>query len=154
MASITGIVGGLNWIRIGLVATIAVLIFGAGYQYSNTKHAEQDAKDAAATAQKIAELSQQHAAEMQELAAVAAEKERLFAADIAEINLHRDALIESIRAAQLTKPVAEVRVEECFKGEQNENIVVANPFSDSFRVLWNQTARNLRPSGSTGTDPE
>ena len=154
MAGITRILGGLNWIRIALIATIAVSIFGLGYQYSNTKHAERDARNAKITAQMIAKLSREHAEEMQELAAVAAEKERLFTADIAEINLHRDALIESIRAAQLTKPVAGVRVEECFTGEENETIVVANPFSDSFRLFWNQAARNLRPSGTAGADPE
>lgn len=147
---------GLNWVRIGLIAVIAVMLFGAGYQYSNTKHAEQDAEDAAATAKEIARLSREHTDKMRELALVGAEKERLFSADIAEIETHRDSLIEIIETTELTKPAAEVRVEACMKmdGESDVQIVVANPFDDSFRVLYNQAARNLRPSGSAGADTD
>jgi hypothetical protein len=147
------VASGLNWIRIGLIAVIAVMLFGAGYQYSNTRHAKQDAKDAAATANEIARLSNEYTAKMRELALVAAENNRLMSADFAEIEMHRDSLIEIIETTELTKPVAEVRVESCIKGEENEIIVVANPFSDSFRVLYNQASRNLRPSGSEGADP-
>ena len=152
--TVTKFAGGLNWIRIGLIAIIAVMLFGAGYQYSNTKHAKQEAKQARATAEEIAELSRQHADQMRALAMVAADKSREFTKDIDEIELHRDALIEQIENAQLTKPVAEVRVESCHKGDNDESIVVANPFSDSFRLLWNQASRNLRPSGSDGADPD
>lgn len=148
--------GGLNWIRIALVCGIAVLIFGAGYQYSNTRHAKQDAKDARATAQEIARLSREHADEMRTLALAAAEKTKIFTADLAEIEIHRDALIEQIENTQLTKPVGEVRIEACMEtdGESDVQIVVANPFDDAFRVLYNQAARNLRPPGSTGADPD
>ena len=147
--------GGMNWIRIALIATIAVMVFGAGFQYSNTRHAKQDAKDAKVTANEIARLSREHTDKMRELALFGADKERVFTSDIAEINLHRDALLEQIQTAQLTKPVEEVRIEACLKSEnENVQIVVANPFTDSFRVLYNQAARNLRPSGSAGTDPE
>lgn len=148
------VAGGLNWIRIALIATIAVMLFGAGYQYSNTRHAKQDAKDAIATANEIARITREHNDKMRELALVSADKQRAFLSDIDEIEIHRDALLEQIQAAQLTKPVSEVRIESCVKGEENEIIVVANPFSDSFRVLWNQASRNLRPPGSTGTDPD
>jgi len=150
---ILGIVGGFNWVRIGLYAVIVVLIFGAGYQYSNTKHAKQDAKDAAATANEIARLTREHTDKLRALALVGADKQREFMKDINETEIHRDALLEQIATAQLTKPVEEVRVEACFEGDENEIIVVANPFSDSFRVLYNQASRNLRPSGSTGADP-
>lgn len=148
-----GIIGS-GWIRYALIAVIAVLVFGAGYQFSNTQHAKQDAKDAKVVANEIARLSREHTDKLRELALVGADKERIFTSDIAEINLHRDALLEQIQTAQLTKPVAEVRIEACLEGDEDVQIVVANPFSDSFRVLWNQAARNLRPSGSTGADPE
>lgn len=148
--------GGLNWIRIALIVTIAIMIFGAGYQYSNTKHAKQEAKQAMKTAETIAEMAREHADNMRALALIGAEKERVFSADIAEIKIHETALIEQIKNAQLTKPVAEVRVEACMEtdGESDVQIVIANPFSDSFRLFWNQASRNLRPSGSTGTDPD
>ena len=156
VGTVSGIAGGLNWIRIALVATIAIMIFGAGYQYSNTRHAKQEAKQAHKTAETIAEMSRQHADDMRTLALVGAEKERIFTADIAEIKIHESALLEQIENAQLTKPVAEVRIEACMEsdGESDVQIVIANPFSDSFRLFWNQASRNLRPSGSEGTDPD
>ena len=149
---IIGSIGG-GWIRYALIGVIAVLVFGAGYQYSNTRHAKQDAKDAKVTANEIARLSREHTDELRRLAIIGADKERVFTSDIAEIGIHRDALIEQIETAQLTKPVAEVRIEACVQGDEDVQIVVANPFTDSFRVLHNQAARNLRPSGSTGADP-
>jgi len=154
IGTVGGFASGLNWIRIALVSGIAVLIFGAGYQYSNTKHAKQDAKQAHKAAETIAEMSRKHADDMRALAVVAADKSREFSADIAEIGLHRDALIEIIETTELTKPVAEVRVEACLEGDEDVQIIVANPFNDSFRLLWNQASRNLRSSGSSGTDPD
>ena len=146
--------GGLSWIRVALIATIVVMIFGSGFQYSNTRHAKQDAKQAHATAEKIAEMSRQHADDMRALALIGADKEREFTSDMDEIEIHRDALIEQIKTVELTKPVAEVRVEACLKGDEEDvQIIVANPFTDSFRVLYNQASRNLRPSGSTGANP-
>jgi len=147
--------GGLNWIRIGLIAVIAVMLFGAGYQYSNTKHAKKEAENAKATANEIARLSREHTEKLRALALVAAGKEITLNKDLDEIAIHRDALLEQIKTAEMTKPVSEVRIESCVAGDdENVQIVVANPFSDSFRVVWNQAARNLRPSGSTGTDPD
>jgi len=155
IGTVSGFAGGLNWIRIALIATIAVMLFGAGYQYSNTRHAKQEAKQARATAETIAEMSREHADNMRALALVGAEKEREFTKDIAEIGIHRDALLEQIADAELTKPVAEVRVEACLEGDEEDvQIVVANPFDDSFRMFWNQASRNLRSAGSEGTDPE
>lgn len=145
--------GGLNWIRVGLIAVIAVLIFGAGYQFSNTKHAKKDAATARATSLKIAELSREHAEEMRAMALVAADKDRQFTRDIAEIETHREALIEQIRTVALTKPIPEIRVEACLEGDEDVQIVVANPFNDSFRLFWNQASRDLRSPGSTGANP-
>lgn len=150
------VAGGFNWIRIALIATIAVMIFGAGYQYSNTKHAKQEAKQAHKTAETIAQMSMDHADDMRRLALIGAENKRLFSADIAEIKIHESALLEQIAAAELTKPVSEVRIEACMEtdGESDVQIVIANPFSESFRLFWNQASRNLRPSGSDGADPD
>ena len=42
--TVTKFAGGLNWIRIALIAGIAVSIFGLGYMYANQKHAEHAAE--------------------------------------------------------------------------------------------------------------
>lgn len=159
---IIGLVGGartalagLNLVRVGLIGALAAALFIGGCMYSNTKHAEKATAQAERTAETIAELSRQHTTELARLAAVGAEKERLFSADIAEINTHRDALIEQIRVVALSKPPADVRVEACLESDDEDvRIVLANPFSDSFRLLWNQASRNLRPAGSAGADPD
>jgi hypothetical protein len=143
-------VSGINLIRVGLIAGLAAALFVGGCMYSDKKHAERDAQRATETAAEIARLSQEHAEKMRQLAIVAADNERAFNADIDEIRVHRDALLEQIRVVALTKPPPEVRIEACLEGDEDVQIVVANPFSDSFRVLWNQASRDIRPAGSTG----
>jgi hypothetical protein len=138
----------LNWIRIALIGGIAVSIFALGYMYSNQKHAEH-----AADVQKLItmaviakenELKAQHAARVQEETSARLQ----LSTDLEELQAHRDSLIEAIRNTQLTKPVAEVRVESCLESDdENIQVVVANPFSADFVRLWNDGSHG-RVSGA------
>ena len=133
---------GGNWIKIASIAGIAASIFGMGYMKASAVHAGHAADFEKAKVVAIAarekELRDEFAVrvEEEEAARITNEAER------EALRVHRDSLIETIKHAQLTKPVTAVRVEACMESDNEDiQIVLANPFSESFRELWNNGSR-------------
>lgn len=144
------ILKGLNWVRIGLIGTIATGLFTGGVLWSDKKHAEHEADfekaKTAAIAAREKELNAEWFARLAE-----EEGSRLtLQTDLATIRAHRDSLIGEIRDASLVKPVSDIRVEACLETEdENVKLVIANPFSVDFTRLYNDGS-----SGVTRTDSE
>jgi C4-dicarboxylate-specific signal transduction histidine kinase len=151
MAGIFALLKGLNWIRIALLAGIAVSIFGLGYMYSDKQHAEHEAdvqkQITAAVVAKEKKLREEFRARLDvERAARTMLENDLFA-----IRANRDQLIEAVRLAQLTKPVSAITVEGCMESDdENVRVVLGNPFTDDFVRLWNDASRGRL----SGTDPD
>lgn len=142
---------GSLWARLAVAGVACAAIFIAGMFYANWKNAEDDVEIqkliTAAVAAREKELKDEHALRVEEETGARIELQD----DLDIIRKHRDSLIEGIRVAQLTKPVAEVRVEACLESDDEDiQVVVANPFDDAFRVLWNNAG--TRPV-RTGSDP-
>jgi hypothetical protein len=154
--TVTKFAGGLNWIRIALIAGIAVSIFGLGYMKASQVHAKHEADEqkriTAALVAKEAELREIFTAQ---LAAEDAARNAL-QKDLTGIRSHRDSLIAAIRNAQLTKPVSEVRIESCMEtdGESDVQIVIANPFGADFVGLWNDASRGRLSAADTDTETD
>jgi hypothetical protein len=154
LSTVGGFFGGLNWIRIALIAALAATIFGMGYMYAGKKHAEHEADVqkaiTEAVAEKEKELRREYEARLEEESLARA---ALFT-DLEAIRDHRDSLIDGIRRAQLTKPVSEVRVEACLEGDDDVQVVIANPFSDDFVRLWNDGSRGRLSGADPGTETD
>jgi hypothetical protein len=139
---------GGNWIRIVLIAGLAASIFGMGYMKASAVHAEHAADFEKAKVVAIAarekELRDEFAVRVgeEEAARITNESERN------ALRIHRDSLIEAIKRTQLTKPVTAVRVEACMESDNEDvQIVIANPFNESFRELWNDGSRGTARLG-------
>lgn len=142
--------GGLNWVRIALIAALAAAIFSMGYLYSDKQHAEHQADVQKAITEAISvrekELRDEFAIRLTEEETARSELQSNF--DV--IRIHRDTLIAGVRNLQLTKPKPEIRVEACLESDNEDvQIVIANPFSESFRSVWNDAG-----SDPTRTDSD
>ena len=141
---------GLNWMRIGLIAGIAVSIFGMGYMKASAVCAEAEAEyereKAVAIADRVKELNAEWNIRLHEEETARA----ILQGDLSVIRQHRDSLIEGIRAVQLTKPIEDVNIEACLEtDDENVKLVIANPFSNDFRRLWNDASRGVGGPGET-----
>lgn len=151
MAGIFALLKGLNWIRIALLAGIAVSIFGLGYMYANQKHAEHEADvQKQITAAVVAKEKA-----LRDEFAVTLERERVarlsLQNDLTAIRENRDRLLDRIDEMELTKPVADINCEGVLEtDDENVRIVVANPFGADFVRLWNDASRGRLP----GTDSD
>jgi len=151
MAGFLTLLKGLNWIRIALIAGMAVSIFGLGYMYANQKHAEHEADvQKQITAAVVAKEKA-----LREEFAVTLERERVarlsLQNDLTQIREHRDSLLDRIEDAELTKPVADISCEGVLENnDENVRVVLANPFTDDFVSLWNDASRGRLP----GTDSD
>ena len=152
MAGIFAILKGFNWIRIALIAGMAVSIFGLGYMYANQKHAEHDADtQKAITAAVVAKEK-----ELRDEFAVKLEAERVarlsLQNDLTVIRENRDRLLDRIDEMELTKPVSEVRCEGLMENDdENVRVVLGNPFTADFVSVWNDASRGRLPGTDTDT---
>jgi len=152
MAGFLTLLKGFNWIRVALIAGIAVSIFGLGYMYASQKHAEHAADVQKEITAAVVAKEKQLRAEFDVRLAAEGEARLSLQNDLTGIREHRDSLIESIRNAQLTKPVGEINIEGCMEmdGESDVQIVIANPFGADFVSLWNDASRGR----VSGADPD
>ena len=151
MAGILALVKGLNWIRIFLIAGIAASIFGLGYMKASAVHAKHEAdvqkEITAAIVAKEAELREEFAARL----AVESEARLSLQNDLDALYENRERLLDELAAAELTKPVADIRCEGVLENDDDSvQIVLANPFGADFVRLWNDASRGRLP----GTDPD
>jgi hypothetical protein len=152
MAGILTLLKGFNWIRIALIAGMAVSIFGLGYMYASQKHAEH-----AADVQK--EITAAVVAKEKALRAefeVRLEAERVarlsLQNDLTVIRENRDRLLDRIDEMELTKPVSEVRCEGLMENDdENVRVVLGNPFTADFVSVWNDASRGRLPGTDTDT---
>jgi len=139
-----------NWIRLVLLAGIAVAIFGMGYMKASEVHARHDAdKQKAITAEIIRREMQIH--EKWLLRMKNEENARLtLKNNFDTIRDQRDSLLESIRNRDFVKPISNVNVEGCLETDDEDvQVVIANPFNAAFSSMWNDAG-----SDPTRTDSE
>jgi len=138
------ILKGLNWVRIGLIGTIAAGLFTGGVLWSDKQHAEHEADFEKAKAVAISALEKKLNDEWF-LRLYAEEDARLtLQSELATIREHRDSLINEIRDASLVKPITDIKVEACLETEdENVQLVIANPFSSDFRRVYNRGSRGV-----------
>jgi len=139
------ILKGLNWVRIGLITTIAAGLFTSGVLWSDKQHAEHEADFEKAKAVAISALEKKLNDEWF-LRLYAEEDARLtLQSKLATVREHRDSLINEIRNASLVKPIADIRVEACLETEdENVQLVIANPFTVDFTEIWNRGANEVQ----------
>lgn len=131
------------------VAAALGFVFYAGTQYQESKHtaelvvlADEKAKAIAARERELREehrLQQEHEAEAR----------MVLQDDLEALRAREKDLIEGIRAAQLIKPPSDLVCEAIQEIDGETTVIVANPFSPSFRLHWN--AASNAPS-ATRTD--
>jgi hypothetical protein len=152
MAGIFALLKGLNWIRIALIAGMAVSIFGLGYMKASQVHAKHEAdvqkEITAAVVAKEKELREEFAVRM--------ETERVarlsLQNDLTMIRESRDTLLDRIEEMELTKPVADIRCEGVLENDDDSvQIVLANPFTADFVSVWNDASRGRLPGTDTDT---
>lgn len=153
--AILSVLKGFNWIRIALIAGMAVSIFGLGYMYSNQKHAEHTAdvqkEITARIVAREAELRDEFAARL----AVESAARNALQKDLTTIRNNRNELLDRIDEMELTKPVADIRCEGVLENDdESVQIVLANPFTADFVRMWNDASRGRLPGTDTdaGTD--
>lgn len=149
LARVLPFLKGLNWIRIGLVSAIAVMLFVGGCMYSDRQHAEHAAdierQKNELIAERIAEINAEWRAKLlaEENARIALEF------DLSIIRDRERDLLAQIGDLQLTKPPTDDNIEACLETEdENVKLVVANPFSLDFVRLYNDAGRAVRTGDS------
>lgn len=153
MAGILALLKGFNWIRILLIAGIAVSIYGLGYMKASAVHAKHEADvQKEITAAVVAKEKQ-----LREEFLVRLDVERaartMLENDMTALRANRDQLIEAVRLAQLTKPVSAITVEGCMEtDDENVRVVLGNPFTDDFVRLWNDASRGRLPGTDTNAE--
>lgn len=155
MAGIFAILKGFNWIRIALLAGMAVTIFGMGYLYAGQKHAEHEAdvqkEITAAVVAKEKALREEFAVRLAEEEAARSSLQ----SDLTVIRENRDRLLDRIDEMELTKPVSEVRCEGLMENDdENVRVVLGNPFTSDFVSLWNDASRGRLPGTDTNTETD
>lgn len=153
--AILSVLKGFNWIRIALIAGMAVSIFGLGYMKASAVHAKHEAdvqkEITARIVAKEAELRDEFAARL----AVESEARLSLQNDLTIIRNNRNELLTRIGEMELTKPVADIRCEGLLENDDDSvQIVLANPFTADFVRMWNDASRGRLPGTDTdaGTD--
>lgn len=150
------ILKGLNWIRIGLISTIAAGLFTGGALWSDKKHAEHEADfEKAKTVAIVAR--EKELEEIWLLRLIEEETSRLtLQKKLVTIRQHRDSLIDEIRNAFLTKPISDIQIEACLETEdENVKLVIANPFGADFISLYNYGSRGtIRADSEAGPETD
>ena len=142
-------------IRIMLIAGLAGSLFVGGCMYSDKQHAEHAADVERQTTVAIVEAVEAENARWQARFDEENAARIKLQSDLSAITDHRDALIEGIRNAQLTKPLDDVTIEACLETEdENVKLVVANPFTAEFVGLYNDASKAGGSPEAVGPTPD
>lgn len=140
-------------IKYGIRIALLAAVFGLGYLYCDRIHSDKEAARQAEFAKQLEDRLREHGELWVELTSNAADLAIKFRRDRDALERRNAELLAQIEEAELTKPPKEVIVERCERGEQDEVIVIGNPFGPEFVRLWNESGRADRHTEAAGTDP-
>lgn len=123
--------------KLGAIAIILFASFMAGKRWEEAKYARERARTAEAVAEAITKREQaireQHRQQVEE----DTRAREILQEDLSLLRLRERDLLARIDQLSLVKPVSQVVIEGCTEDEE----IIANPFSDDFVKLWNESAR-------------
>ena len=123
--------------KLGAIAIVLFATFMAGKKWEEAKYARERARTAEAIAEAITKREQaireQHRKQVEEDALA----RELLQEDLGLLRLRERDLLSQINQLSLVKPATQVVIEGCTEDEE----IIANPFSDDFVRLWNESAR-------------
>ena len=128
----------LKYWKVGAIALILFGSFMAGKKWEASKYARERARTAEAVAVAITKREQvireQHRQQSEEDALA----REILQEDLTLLRLREKDLLARVDQLKLVKPAATVVVQGCTEDDE----IIANPFSDDFVRLWNESARS------------
>lgn len=123
--------------KIGAIAIVLFGAFMAGKKWEEAKYARERARTAEAIAEAITKREQAIREQHQQQVEEDMLARQLLQEDLGLLRLRERDLLARIDELSLVKPVSQVVIEGCTEDEE----IIANPFSDDFVRLWNDSSR-------------
>jgi hypothetical protein len=132
----------LKYWKFGAVGILLMGAFLMGQRWEQAAYEKERTSAAEAIAVAISTREKAIRAEHQAQLAADAEARSALAFDLAGLRTRERELVSRIDELNLVKPITNLVVEGCTEDEEGLRVVLANPFSDDFVRVWNESSRS------------